>query len=220
MSIIENSTDGISQDILLIKKIKEIEGWLSDKEAAVLIEFTRKACEASTGINNIVEIGCYHGRSTVLFGTIKKAYSLKGKVYAIDTHDGNLGAADQGLKSYPPSYDMFKKNIEDAGLAGVVEIIIARAPDIKWDAPVSFLFIDGLHDYENVAADFNHFSDWIEPGGYVAFHDYAGYYPGVVRFVDELLAIGTYKKISIADSLIVIQNKISLEKNTVLTELV
>lgn len=196
-----------SSDSLLIKKIRLINGWLNDNEAALLINFTRKAFATLTGIINIVETGSYHGKSTVLFGTIMKDYSTEGRVYAIDTHDGKLGAVDQGLITYPPSLDYFKKNIANAEMEGVVKIIRDKTHDITWDKPVAVLFIDGLHDYNNAATDFNLFADWVVPGGFVAFHDYADYFPGVKQIVNEVLAAGDFIKIQQVDSLIILQKQ-------------
>jgi hypothetical protein len=50
-----------------------------------------------------------------------------------------------------------------------------------------------------------HFADWIVKGAFIAFHDYADYFPGVKNFVNELLGILEYKQIAVADSLIVLQ---------------
>jgi hypothetical protein len=86
-----------------------------------------------------------------------------------------------------------------------VELIKDYSFNVEWKRPISLLFIDGLHDYKNVSKDFHHFSDWIRKGAFIAFHDYAQYYPGVMAFVDELLATGGYKKIQLAVSLIVLQ---------------
>jgi glycosyltransferase involved in cell wall biosynthesis len=189
----------------LKNKIKKIEGWLSDNEAELLINITLKAFSLFPSLKNIVEIGSYHGKSTVLFGTIIQAFQHRAKVFAIDMHDGKLGAIDQGLKSYPASFEMFKKNIASAGLNGVIEMIRDKAHHIDWNEPISLLFIDGLHDYQNVTTDFRHFAGFIQPGGLVAFHDYADYFPGVKKLVSEILATKTYIKISQADSLIVLQ---------------
>jgi glycosyltransferase involved in cell wall biosynthesis len=60
-----------------------------------------------------------------------------------------------------------------------------------------------------VARDFHHFEEWILPGGYVAFHDYADYFPGVRSFVDELLAESQYRKIGLAKSLIVLRKNVA-----------
>ena len=210
----ENNSMQLFSTLSLINRIRKIEGWMDDMEADLLISLTVKSCKELPPPNNIVEIGSYHGKSTVLFGSVVNALCPGARVYSIDSHDGKLGAADQGLRSFPPSYSMLKRNIESAGLAGVVEIIKDKSYNVKWDAPVTFLFIDGLHDYPNVARDFWHFSEWIIPGGYVAFHDYADYFPGVQAFVHELLETKTYVKIQRVNSLIILQKSDSRKETT------
>ena len=42
-------------------------------------------------------------------------------------------------------------------------------------------------------------------GGYLVFHDYAAYFPGVVAFVNELLGTGGYQEIDRAESLFVMR---------------
>lgn len=195
----------VSDASVLLQKINHIEGWLSEKEAETLISFSQKVCLNGTGLPNIVEIGSYQGKSTVLFASVLKNNASRGKVYAIDTHDGKLGALDLGLKSYTPSLAGFQRNIAKAELQDNVKPIIARSVDVHWQLPVSILFIDGLHDYPNVARDFWHFEKWLQPGGFVAFHDYADYFPGVKAFVDELCKAGTYQKFQKAETLIVLQ---------------
>lgn len=188
----------------LIKSVRKIEGWLSDNEAGLLIDTTLKAGTAFPA-SHFLETGSYHGKSTVLAGTVIRMCFPGVKLYAIDSHDGKLGAMDQGLQSYPPSLEMFKNNIRNAGLADIVQIIQDKPGNVKWDAPVSFLFIDGLHDYPNVSSEFHHFSRYVNPGGYVAFHDYAAYFPGVKKLVHEILSTGEYHKIRHVDTLIVLQ---------------
>src|SRR4030095_1664357 len=195
----------------LKKAVGNIEGWLSDNEVDQLIDLTMKTCALFPGFNNIVEIGSYHGKSTVVFGTVLKTNSYQGKVYAIDMHDGKLGALDQGLRSFPPSFEKFITNIEAAGLTRYVEIIRDKATNVEWDRPISLLFIDGLHDYESAAGDFRHFQSCIYPGGFVVFHDYADYFPGVKKMVHEILAYGKYIKVSLTDTLMVLQ-KVKGEK--------
>ena len=70
-------------------------------------------------------------------------------------------------------------NLAAAGVSDVVEVVRAAAPEVAWDEPIAFLLVDGLHDYANVARDFQKFAPHLVDGGYVAFHDYAGYYPRV-----------------------------------------
>jgi glycosyltransferase involved in cell wall biosynthesis len=193
------------QALPILNKIRKIEGWLSSAEAELLIAITVKACRSLNPPYTIVEVGSYHGKATVLFGSVVKENFPEARIVAIDPHDGKLGAADQGLQTFPPSLDMFKRNIANAAIAEVVEIVQDHCRNVEWHAPVSLLFIDGLHDYINVSRDFRHFSDSIRTGGYIAFHDYADYFPGVKVFVNELLETGLFRKINVVDSLIVLQ---------------
>jgi len=87
----------------------------------------------------------------------------------------------------------------------VVIAIKDHSWNVQWQSPISILFIDGLHDYPSVARDFWHFEKWISIGGYVAFHDYADYFPGVKALVYELLKSDAYHKIQLTDSLIILQ---------------
>ncbi|MEX2512692.1 MAG: class I SAM-dependent methyltransferase [Cyclobacteriaceae bacterium] len=189
----------------LLSSIKGIEGWLADKEAELLISIMLKACNSLPEPHHIVEIGSFQGKSTVVLGTVAKAYFPEAKVYAIDPHEGMVGASDMGIQHVPPTLEKFKHNIENAGLTEVVVLMKDYSYNIKWENPISFLFIDGLHDYPNVARDFWKFSPFVVPGGYIAFHDYADYYPGVQAFVNEILANGRFLKIHSAESLIVVQ---------------
>lgn len=187
---------------------KEIEGWLSDAEADLLLSIAEKALKTLPVPHHIVEIGSYHGKSTLLLGRLVNEYFPKAKIHAIDPHDGKLGAADQAFYVVPPSFENFKKNIHQAGLTEVVDMIKSTAQEVVWEKSIAVLLIDGLHDYSSVSKDFCHFSQWITRGGYILFHDYAHYFPGVKAFVNELLATGTYQKVQLVDSLMVVQKMI------------
>jgi predicted O-methyltransferase YrrM len=186
----------------ILDEIHKIHGWLSDREADLLIRTTFRACENSS--DPIVEIGSFHGKATVAMGSVLKAFYPDNRIFAIDPHDGRLGASDRKIEYVTPSFDRFRENIRRAGLEGVVKPIRDHSNNVKWDKPISLLLIDGLHDYPSVSGDFFKFSDWIKPGGFVAFHDYADYFPGVKAFVDELLT-GEFERFDLADSLIVLR---------------
>ncbi|MEX6688159.1 glycosyltransferase [Danxiaibacter flavus] len=190
-----------------LDKMRNTQGWLSESEARLLANCCIHSLQNADQLQYIVETGCYHGKSTVLLGTIVKDLFPNARIASVDPHDGKLGAVDQGLKKYPPSLNEFKKNILGAGLTEIVEVIQERAANVQWQQPISLLFIDGLHDYQNVSSDFSHFAPFLIKDGYVAFHDYAGYFPGVTTFVDELLSGGKYCKVQKNDSLIVLMKK-------------
>jgi predicted O-methyltransferase YrrM len=203
-----NGNPGLLLTIPILEAMNKVEGWLDEDEADLLIAAARRALELPQP-HSIVEIGSYHGRSTIVLGSVVKAVCPKVKVYAIDPHDGRLGAMDQGIRLVPPSLGELKRNIKNADLADEVEIIHSRPLDVSWDRSISMLFIDGLHDYLNVAGDFWHFAKWVRPGGLAAFHDYADYYPGVLTFVNELLSLGEYQLLKKVKSLVILEKKIS-----------
>ena len=194
--------------IPVLERMRAIEGWLDDAEADLLLAAARRAV-ASVPEGAIVEIGSFCGRSTVVLADALNGFeSSKGrKVYAIDPHDGVVGALDQGAQRLPPTRATFLQNIASAGVAHLVEPITQHSFEVEWSKPIGFLFVDGLHDYFNVARDFYHFERWLAPGAFVAFHDYADYYPGVKTFVDELLTRGDYEKVHQALSLILVWAK-------------
>lgn len=201
--------DGLFFAQKTISQIKEIKGWLSDAEADLLLAITMKACCVSTDAH-IVEVGSYQGKATVLMGKIAKALSEKIKVYAIDPHDGILGSKDQGLYAFEPSLNDFHQNIKKANLTDTVISITSKSSDVQWHKPVSLLLIDGLHDYVSVNEDFWQFSTYVIPGGYVAFHDYADYFPDVKAFVNEILQKAVFHRIHLIDSLIVLQKAVAV----------
>lgn len=198
-----------SSDLLLrwpiFNRMKPIKGWLEEDEADLLMAAAAQVLAKFTGSHAIVEVGSYCGRSTVVLGSVVKALGSEAKVYAIDPHHGRVGAMDQGIKVGTSTLKMFRRNIAAAELNPVVEEIQQYSYKVRWDRPIQFLLIDGLHDYINVARDFYHFEPWIAAGGYVAFHDYADYYPGVKSFVNEIIGSGRYRPILNIRSMMVIE---------------
>src|SRR5205085_4751407 len=82
--------------------------------------------------------------------------------------------------------ERFHENLARAGVSELVVPMVERSYKTTWERPVALLFVDGLHDYKNVVRDFAHFEPWLADGAYVAFHDVAPEFPGVVTFVDFL----------------------------------
>jgi hypothetical protein len=188
----------------ILSRMKKIEGWLEEGEGDLLIGATAHALRELPEARAVVEVGSYCGRGTVVLGSVVKAVCPTARVWSVDPHDGKLGTAERYI-TVGPSLENLKANVIAAGVGDVVEIVQAAAPDVPWQKAIALLLIDGLHDYANVARDFSHFEPWLAEGGYVAFHDYASYYPGVVKFVNELLANGGFRRLAIAGTLIVLQ---------------
>lgn len=200
-----NAVPGLLLTVPILTAMNKAEGWLEEDEGDLLIAACRRALAEFPQTRSIVELGSYCGRSTIVLGSVVKAICPEAKVYAIDPHNGEIGALDKGIRKVTPTLEKFKLNIAKAGLIDVVEAIQEYPFKVFWERPISLLLIDGLHDYVNVARDFFHFEPWVVDEGYIIFHDYADYYPGVQAFVNELLGSGMYRKVHRVGSMIVVQ---------------
>jgi Methyltransferase domain len=190
----------------LIERMRRIDGWLTDDEADLLIAGVTCALAALPAPHVIVEVGCYCGRATTVLGGVARAHSRRARVVAIDAHDGVVGALDGTIGRTRPTLPIFRRTIADAGLEDVVEPLQQLPHEVSWAEPIAFLLVDGLHDYASVSRDFSHFEPWLVDNAFVAFHDYADYFPGVVALVDELTATGRYVPAGRAMSMVLLRN--------------
>lgn len=195
----------------ILQQMRSIEGWLEDDEADLLIAAAQQALRSLPTAPAIVEIGSYCGRSTVVLASVVREMASPARVYAIDPHTGQVGAAGQNLHQGTPTFERFQRNIGRAELDPQVVSIRQHSYEVNWNQPISLLLIDGLHDYDNVARDVAHFAPWVAAKGYIAFHDYADYYPGVRLFVDELLQSDEYHCVALARSLMLVQKLASTD---------
>ena len=122
-------------------QVREIGGWLTEAQAQTLWGEARRV--PAGGL--IVEIGSHQGRSTVVLA----AAAPQARVVAIDPFVG--GAMFGGLATR----DRFHANLERTGQAGRVELRQAKSTELRpsWTEPVSFLYIDGKHDYWTLSDD-------------------------------------------------------------------
>ena len=176
--------------LALLAAMREIPGWLEDEEAELLIAGAAYVTRAAGPPRNLVEIGSYQGRSTVVIAGTLRALSPQSRLFAIDPHEGTVGAADARLTRGPSTFERFIAHIEKAGVSAYVRPLRALSYETEWTDPVNLLFVDGLHDRLNVERDFRHFEPFLTDDAVVLFHDYADYYPGVRAFVDELTGDG------------------------------
>jgi predicted O-methyltransferase YrrM len=189
--------------VRVLDSMEAVDGWFYRSEGELLCKSLMRSMVKLQG-NAIVEIGSYLGRSTIALGLTIKMAESDLKVYAIDPHEGVV-TYPGGPEQLSPTFEGFRKNIEAAGISDIVVPIIKKAHEVVWDRPISFMFIDGLHDYKSVSGDFRNFEKWVVPDGWVAFHDYAENWPGIKRCVDEILSGGKYSKESMVGSLVILR---------------
>jgi hypothetical protein len=193
----------------ILDRMDQVEGWLRREEGELLLRTVCRAVERHAE-PAIVEVGSYCGRSTVVLGSAARLFGQGARVYAIDPHEGEVTDPDthSGVRTERPTFDRFRSNIEAAGVDAVVEVIRQRSFDVPWQAPIALLFVDGLHDYVNVARDMHHFEPYLCDGAFVVFHDCDDQHPGVKMFVAGIIGEGTYEEVDCVASLMVLQRRV------------
>ncbi|MDQ1722653.1 MAG: hypothetical protein QOI26_2387 [Pseudonocardiales bacterium] len=139
-------------------QVREIGGWLTEAQARTLWNEARRV--PAGGL--IVEIGSHQGRSTVVLA----AAAPQARVVAIDPFVG--GAMFGGLATR----DRFQANLDQAGLAGRVELRQAKSTQLRpsWTEPIGLLYIDGKHDYWTLSDDLR-WSRFLPDGARICIHD-------------------------------------------------
>ena len=158
-----------------------VEGWLGPHEGRLLYRLAAQADPAG----RIVEIGSWHGKSTIWLAAGAKA-GRGAHVVAIDPHAGTY------LRSEGETTDqVLRANLERAGVAEQATILVATSEkaSAEWSGPISLLWIDGDHEYESARRDYLLWEPYLLPDAAVALHD-TFVCPGPERVVRELL-IGT-----------------------------
>jgi hypothetical protein len=178
--------------------VRNVPGWFSDQDVLLLWNAALLAIEHCPAAE-LVEIGSYRGRSTVVLGAaVASVHGSTASVYAIDPHEGALPKPGDPGHRESSSWEPFLENVRGAGLLdpdGPVVPIRKRSTEVDWSSPVSLLFVDGAHDAASVRADWEKFSRFLVGGGFAAFHDYWNPdYPGVRTVVDGLLAAGELRR--------------------------
>ena len=178
--------DGSPTERALLARLTDgVTGFLSPLEALYLM----RLAAGGPGSGVIVEIGSFHGKSTVVLAHASRAAGRE-KVIAIDPSNGG-------------AIDAFHRNLARAEVAGHVTPIVATSDDAVagWRDSIRLLWIDGAHSYEQVGRDFHNWAPFVVDGGVVAFHD-SYEWDGVRRVIDEQVAASSdYGLIGVVDSI-------------------
>ena len=111
------------------------EGWLEYNEARLLWDV------ASATRGAILEVGTFHGRSTVLLGTVVKQSIPSRPVYAVDPFAGFNTLDPTGSRAE----ECLAVNLKHHDLSGCVQVFRQRIED--WQPlPCGFAYLDGDHD--------------------------------------------------------------------------
>ncbi len=146
-----------------------IEGWLTDEQAVILAA----AAERCPPDGEIVEIGSFRGKSTIVLAT----HAPEGvAVVAIDPHAGN-DRGPQEIDGYAAEAASdraaFERNLVDAGVRHRVRHVARFSADAHSDVhgEIDVLFIDGAHRYGPARADIRDWGGRVTDGGTMLIHD-------------------------------------------------
>jgi predicted O-methyltransferase YrrM len=149
--------------------IHGVGGWLSRDQVARLYA----AAASTTDGDQIVEIGSFRGRSTIVLAS---AAPDGVAVVAIDPHAGNDRGPEEisGFETEAAGdHDVFNANLAAAGVFDRVRHVrhFSDAAHDAVDGPISVLFIDGAHRYAPARTDMRDWGRRVAPGGTLLIHD-------------------------------------------------
>ena len=152
-----------------LRQIDGVAGWLSADQAQELYD---AAVRVQPG-GQIVEIGSFRGRSTVV---IASAMADGVRFVAIDPHAGN-DRGPQEIAGYEAAaatdHEVFLANLEHAGVADRVRHVRAFSNEAHDDVSgsLAMLYVDGAHRYAPARADIRDWGARVERNGSLLIHD-------------------------------------------------
>lgn len=140
-----------------VERAWRVPGLYKREEAAFLYEVARRRGE-------IVEIGCYLGRTTAIL--LQAAAVWGARVTSVDPF------AELPARFEPATAAKWRRNLAMVGLEApeLLEMTSAEAA-ARYEREVALAFIDGDHGYQAVAEDLALWTPKIKLGGAVALHD-------------------------------------------------
>ena len=151
-----------------LRAVDGIDGWLTDDQARVLYE---RAAQLPRGAR-IVEIGSYHGRSTIV---LAKA-APQAELVAIDPFAAQQSATRARLRETDvgeTDLERFEANLARAGIGERVRHVRASSADALDEivGAVDLLYVDGAHDFRSSLGDIRGWGSRVRDGGTMLIHD-------------------------------------------------
>ena len=163
--------------------IEDIQGWFNFEK---VYDIAIDNCKID---DEIVEVGCWLGRSTAYLANIAQKKNIK--IYAVDTWLGSENEKEHKelISKMPTSlYELFLDNMFELGFTETIKPIRALSVEASNNFSknqLGFVFIDGDHRYLEVKNDIKAWYDKVRIGGIIGGHDYTNA-EGVKYAVDEL----------------------------------
>lgn len=136
--------------------------------------------------SHFVEIGAWKGRSAAYMAVEIINSGKNIRFDTVDTFQGSVEHQDNEVIVQKKLFDVFYENIKP--VLHVVNPVVsdsAVAASNYANASLDFVFIDGDHTREGVKRDIIAWLPKVKPGGVIAGHDYAPWFPETMRGVEE-----------------------------------
>ena len=148
-----------------------------------LIEYINEV--SPTKEMKMVEIGSYLGESTLVFADHFK------EIITIDPFLDNYDPNDETCQHAPLSvvHEQFLLNIEGKNNIKHIQKLSDDAIAELKDQSFDFIYIDGLHTYDQIKKDIENYLPLVKKGGFIAGHDYHPNHQGVIDGINEMLKI-------------------------------
>jgi len=132
---------------------------------------------------NMIEIGSYVGESTLIFAKhFKNVISVDPYVNDYDYNDDACRFADFDLV-----YKKFMERTRSVMNITNFRITSDEGAEVLNKRRYDFVYIDGVHTYDQVKKDIINYLPLIKENGFIGGHDYANTWPMVKSAVDEVL---------------------------------
>ena len=153
----------------VLRSVDGVDGWMSPDQAETLYDAAGR-CSAG---DQIVEIGSFRGRSTIVLASAAPAGV---QVVAIDPHAGNDRGPqeiDGFAEEAATDHEIFNANLAAAGVSDRIRHVRAMSDDAHDDVvgAITVLYIDGAHRYAPARQDIAEWGARVEPGGTLLIHD-------------------------------------------------
>lgn len=121
---------------------------------------------------NMVEVGCYAGESSLIFG-----YHFN-KIFCVDAWSSDL-YKNKYREDMSEVEKAFDRRMDELDNFTKMKMISTDAAKFFGEKSLDFVYIDASHNYRNVVRDIDAWLPKIKPGGFIGGHDYHHTSPGV-----------------------------------------
>lgn len=157
-----------------------------------------QAVKEAANFETMVEVGVAFGRSLSHLARMAIDVTKKLRIFGVDpfVDDWDSDKPTWGANHAPAGralggpYNAMVAMMREHAREELEYVRVVRAPSVMAarmfdDASCFFVFIDGSHHHDDVAADLAAWEPKIRPGGIFAGHDHTDGFPGVTRAVAE-----------------------------------